>query len=514
MLLLVGALGVALRTPPLGATPLGAVIAPRRSAVRLQHTAAAAASAWGGALTSHDPQTVSVGEPYFRFFTDVASSADFVRDEWTRAPKLWSEPYDGIAGSYTLADVETAVDSDFLDAGRGVPDKEGGWKMAPVSQPRGASYADAKMRYVDVEASLRKGTVVFNSAGAHIPKLAAVSLAALDALSLPTCLNLYLTGHGVPVSAPPHTDKQDVFVFQSKGAKHWRVYAPPEPALRVGSDPFARGKGDDQLSMDELGPPLIEATLTPGMVLYVPAGFPHTTHTDDEADPDHSVSLTVGVDTHIWGLNLASARAGVLTRAAEHDNLGPLTGLGPEAYWQLHGVPRNVGFLGKYSADAETKAELAAAIRVVEPERWEGADDAEIAEKLDLDAAVDALATHAAALVEVQRALYVDAIADDAPATVADEKASFMRVRPHMALLEHAMESHLAWYARSPPPPQPPPPPVRPPPGSAPTAPAGKPAKSSGFGGGAAKPAKAGFGGGGGKKPAKKGGKAKGKKRR
>ena len=91
------------------------------------------------------------------------------------------------------------------------------------------------------------------------------------------------------------------------------------------------------------------------------------------------------------------------------------------------------------------KAELAAAIRVAEPERWEGANDAEIAEKLDLDAAIDALASHAAALVEVQRALYVDAIADDAPATVADEKASFMRVRPHMALLEHAMESHLAW---------------------------------------------------------------------
>ena len=53
MLLLVGALGVALRTPP-----PGVIVAPRRSAVRLQHAAAAAASAWGGALTSHDPQTV------------------------------------------------------------------------------------------------------------------------------------------------------------------------------------------------------------------------------------------------------------------------------------------------------------------------------------------------------------------------------------------------------------------------------------------------------------------------
>ena len=88
--------------------------------------------------------------------------------------------------------------------------------MAPVSLPRGNSFEDAKMRWIDVRAALDDGTVVFNSAGGLIPKLAAFSLAALDAFELPNCLNLYLTGRGVATSAPPHTDKQDVFVLQAR----------------------------------------------------------------------------------------------------------------------------------------------------------------------------------------------------------------------------------------------------------------------------------------------------------
>ena len=37
----------------------------------------------------------------------------------------------GVAGSFTLDDLREAVDGDFLDAGRGVPDLDapGGWKM-------------------------------------------------------------------------------------------------------------------------------------------------------------------------------------------------------------------------------------------------------------------------------------------------------------------------------------------------------------------------------------------------
>jgi len=66
---------------------------------------------------------------------------------------------------------------------------------------------------------------------------------------------------------------------------------------------------------------LLEATLYPGDVMFVPARFPHTTDTlscydddddgvdgVDEEDHDCSIHLTVGLDTHVWSMNYLSMR--------------------------------------------------------------------------------------------------------------------------------------------------------------------------------------------------------------
>ena len=71
--------------------------------------------------------------------------------------------------------------------------------------------------------------------------LAAVSLAALDGmdgLCPGVCMNLYLTNAGVEVSAPPHTDEQDVVIVQTQGRKRWRVYSPPNNSKKPGNDPL------------------------------------------------------------------------------------------------------------------------------------------------------------------------------------------------------------------------------------------------------------------------------------
>ena len=200
-------------------------------------------------------------------------------------------------------DLKDAVDSDFLEAGRGTfQEGRSGWNMAAVSTPRGRSFQEAKLRFDDVLIALTQtnGTVVFNSAGGFIPKLAAVCLSVTQTLRLPLAVNMYLTNPGQRTSAPPHTDKQDVFVLQQEGFKRWRVFAPPPPA-RIRADPFARGttgafslpsnllflsfsldgagKGVDVLSLEELSEPLLDLVLGPGQVLYVPAGYPHTTDT-------------------------------------------------------------------------------------------------------------------------------------------------------------------------------------------------------------------------------------------
>jgi hypothetical protein len=77
-------------------------------------------------------------------------------------------------------------------------------------QPRGSSFQEAKLQFDDVTMAMKEksGTVVFNSAGGFIPKLAEVCLGAVNAFQYPCALNMYLTNPGQETSAPPHTDKQ------------------------------------------------------------------------------------------------------------------------------------------------------------------------------------------------------------------------------------------------------------------------------------------------------------------
>lgn len=205
-------------------------------------------------------------------------------------------------------------------------------KSHSVSSPRGDSFEEARMTFDDVNAALEKGTVIFNSAGAHISELAGPCLASLDATSLPPCLNMYITAPHKRTSAPPHTDKQDVAVIQTSGAKHWRVYSPPNPSLKPTADRYARGKGNDDLplhmleSMDNCKL-LLEITMTPGDVLFIPAAFPHTTDTLAEhiggasGEEETSIHLTLGMDTHIWDLDYLSARRLALRKAVVPDTV-------------------------------------------------------------------------------------------------------------------------------------------------------------------------------------------------
>jgi hypothetical protein len=186
----------------------------------------------------------------------------------------------GFDGFFTFNDLAKALEDDFLDADRGSTDNRQGWKVASVSNPRGSSFEEARMRLEDVNAALEKGTVIFNTAGSHIPKLAGATLACCDASALPCALNMYVTSAGKRTSAPPHTDRQDVIVVQTQGKKHWRVYSPPNPAANPEKDIFARGKGDDNLPLYSLeegvdgSQKLLDVTLEAGDVLFIPAAFP------------------------------------------------------------------------------------------------------------------------------------------------------------------------------------------------------------------------------------------------
>jgi len=229
-----------------------------------------------------------------------------------------------------------ALEEDFLDAQRGSTNNRKGWQVAAVSQPTGSSFNDARMTLPQVNAALEAGTVIFNNIGAHIPRLAGPTLASTDALSLPGALNMYVTAKGMRTSAPPHTDRQDVLVVQMEGAKRWRVFTPPADGdVKPNADPFARGKGEDSLplhtllegSEGRLGSELLMDVVTrEGDVLYIPAGFPHTTDTVEESndvDYDTSIHLTFNIDTHVWDLDYLAARSAALQRNKVNDALSP-----------------------------------------------------------------------------------------------------------------------------------------------------------------------------------------------
>jgi len=237
---------------------------------------------------------------------------------------------------FSTKDLEHAVNTDFLDAGQGTTKMNQGWKMRPVGEIRGSSFDDARLTFSDVQSSIHKGTVIFNSAGAHIgTTVAPATLAAVDALNGcvgGVCCNIYVTRGGAPTSAPPHTDKQDVVVIQTQGKKHWRVFSPPDPGLKPDADPFARGKADDDFPLHVLkaqgGELLLDVVLEEGDVLYIPARFPHTTDTVDSGptEDEWSIHMTFGLDNHVWDLDFLSLRRFGLMKSGVDDVLLGLDG--------------------------------------------------------------------------------------------------------------------------------------------------------------------------------------------
>ena len=82
-------------------------------------------------------QTATSGTPKLQFeklFHSFAKNSYFVSHVWQQKPYYVNQPLDCVVGAYTMDDVRQAVDSDFLEAGRGTFQSDrGGWNMAAVS---------------------------------------------------------------------------------------------------------------------------------------------------------------------------------------------------------------------------------------------------------------------------------------------------------------------------------------------------------------------------------------------
>ncbi|KAG2434336.1 hypothetical protein HYH02_012356 [Chlamydomonas schloesseri] len=119
-------------------------------------------------------------------------------------------------------------------------------------------------------------------------------LAALEAqLGCLVGCNAYVTPPGGQGLAPHHDDVE-LFVCQTQGTKAWKLYAPAK-----GSELPYNSSGD--LQQEELGKPLLEVTLQPGDVLYVPRGVVHQAAAQEQG----SCHLTISTYQHWTVANLA-----------------------------------------------------------------------------------------------------------------------------------------------------------------------------------------------------------------
>jgi len=381
------------------------------------------------------------------------------QQNWGRKPVKFEAGFDLAKGAFDMEDVKLAVPympGQFTAHG---VEAQGGIYNQPFPED---------FDFSQLESTMRDSTVVLLNAGFCVPEVAAVAQAALQATQLPIWLNIYLTTPGLVRSTQLHTDKQDVILVQTTGRKRWRVYAPPAPSASPWLDPFARGKGTDAMEAREEDL-LVDTVMKPGDVMYIPAAFPHVTDTvnvasssasdsdSEEEDEEASVHLTIGVDTHLWGLNYATMREVALRRKKQtalingNQNLNTLA---PEAWGRLHeSLP--LGFLaapvlsqalqdaaaagsaagsagsavGKLPRPSQRRAAVsepllvramalgcAARMRSAEPGRWANPatggssdeDDAALAKELDLEAVASEMLRHYRRVLRVQQRIHVD----------------------------------------------------------------------------------------------------------
>ena len=100
-----------------------------------------------------------------------------------------------------------------------------------------------------------------------------------------------------------HSDPTDVYVIQLEGTKRWQIWPTPQ----------VRRPGDDKDSFPSLPDPVLDLSLQPGDVLYIPHNTPH------RASAEGSVSLyvTVVAGPRTWAHHLLSAVQDILHNGPE-----------------------------------------------------------------------------------------------------------------------------------------------------------------------------------------------------
>lgn len=220
------------------------------------------------------------------FFAQV-SAVDFFARYWQHEPLLTKErKLERLIGIEDIDELISTISS--LDAGWLMLTKDGVPK--PNSTVRGRNQV---VDLAAVYAAYADGyTLILTMLQQRWPAIRALCrdlerefLARGVIFSRSVQANLYLT----PTRArgfDPHYDDHDILVLQVEGAKHWRVYGQHRP----------RPIQAQVQRSEHLPPVVLDETMRPGQMLYVPRGFYHEASTGD----GHSLHLTLSIAPFTW----------------------------------------------------------------------------------------------------------------------------------------------------------------------------------------------------------------------
>jgi quercetin dioxygenase-like cupin family protein len=113
-----------------------------------------------------------------------------------------------------------------------------------------------------------------------------------------------------------HSDPTDVYVIQLEGTKRWQIWPTPQ----------VRRPGDDKDSFDSLPEPVLDLSVQPGDVLYIPYSTPHRA----SAEGSVSLHITVVAGPRTWAHHLLSAVKDILHNDPEFWDTPYLDDTSPE----------------------------------------------------------------------------------------------------------------------------------------------------------------------------------------
>src|SRR5215831_6200836 len=217
----------------------------------------------------------------------------------------------GIAGDprqiLSIADMDDIVHQEGLRSsllrmlGNGVP-AIGEQLTSRLEMRREGKTLDDAIDPRKIYAHFRSGkTLIHGGLNLTRPNLRALAASMTGRLAAKSEVVGFLTPAGQRGAV--HSDPTDVYVIQLEGTKRWEIWPTPQ----------VRRPGDDKDSFPSLPDPVLDLSLQPGDVLYIPHNTPH------RASAEGSVSLhvTVVAGPRTWAHHLLSAVQDILHNGPE-----------------------------------------------------------------------------------------------------------------------------------------------------------------------------------------------------